>query len=107
MNQPYPLNDSEKQALGYLEEVIDPEIGLNVVDLGLIYSITVLDSAHAINVRMTLTTQFCPMGASIVGSVEETLKEYFPQYEVEVSLTFEPRWDVGMISDAGRSFLER
>jgi len=106
MNQPYLLNESEKQALGYLEEVIDPEIGLNIVDLGLVYSIIVLNSARKINVRMTLTTQFCPMGASIVGSVEETLKEHFPQYEVEVNLTFEPRWDAGMISDAGKAFLD-
>ena|SRR5690606_21363690 len=106
MNHPYSLNETEKQAMEYLKEVIDPEIGLNIVDLGLIYSIIVLESAQTINVTMTLTTQFCPMGASIVGSVEETLKEYFPQYEVEVILTFEPGWDAGMISDAGKAFLE-
>ena len=99
------LSESEQQALHYLNEVIDPEIGLNVVDLGLIYGISVDEEKKAIRVTMTLTTQFCPMGASIVGSVEETLKDYFPGYEVEVDLVYEPRWNADMISEEGKAFL--
>jgi len=100
------LNEAEKEALRYLREVIDPEIGLNIVDLGLVYALSVNEEAKAIQVNMTLTTQFCPMGAFIVGSVEETLKDYFPGYDVEVELVFEPRWDAGMISEGGKAFLE-
>ena len=99
------LNEAEKQALGYLHEVIDPEIGLNIVDLGLVYALSIEEEKKAIKVKMTLTTQFCPMGASIVGSVEETLKDYFPRYGVEVDLVFDPRWDAEMISEAGKAFL--
>src|SRR5690606_30680264 len=82
------------------------EIGLNIVDLGLVYALSVNEEAKAIQVNMTLTTQFCPMGAFIVGSVEETLKDYFPGYDVEVELVFEPRWDAGMISEGGKAFCE-
>lgn len=100
------LNDTEKQALEHLHEVIDPEIELNIVDLGLVYSLSVSGETKAISVEMTLTTQFCPMGASIVGSVEETLKDYFPDYTVNVELVFDPPWSAEMISDEGNSFLE-
>lgn len=99
------LSEMEQQALGHLCEVIDPEIGLNIVDLGLVYALSVDEEKKAFKVKMTLTTQFCPMGASIVGSVEETLKDYFPGYNAEVDLVFEPKWDAGMISEEGKAFL--
>lgn len=99
------LSETEQQALHYLREVIDPEIGLNIVDLGLIYGISVDEEKKAIRVTMTLTTQFCPMGASIEGSVEETLKDYYPGHEVEVDLVYEPRWNADMISEEGKAFL--
>lgn len=99
------LSHAEKLALDCLYEVIDPEIGLNIVDLGLVYGLTMEEKRKNIRVVMTLTTQFCPMGASIVGSVEETLKDYLPDHEVEVALVYEPRWNAHMISEEGRAFL--
>lgn len=98
-------SEKEQQALYYLREVIDPEIGLNIVDLGLVYGISVDEEKKAIAIKMTLTTQFCPMGASIVGSVEETLKDYFKGHGVEVDLVYEPRWNADMISEEGKAFL--
>lgn len=106
MINPSDLKVTEKQALDYLHEVIDPEIGLNIVDLGLVYALSIDGDAKAIQVRMTLTSQFCPMGDSILKSVEETLNDYYPDYKAEVDLVFEPSWDTGMISEAGRAFLE-
>jgi len=100
------LNEAEKEALQYLREVIDPEIGLNVVDLGLVYALVINGDTKTAYLEMTLTTPFCPMGASIVGSVEETLKDNLPGYDVEVELVFEPRWNGEMISEAGKAFLE-
>lgn len=91
------------QVKQHLKEIIDPEIGLNIVDLGLVYGIK-LDQ-NAIQITMTLTTQYCPMGTSIVESVEEVLKESYPDHAVEVSLTFEPRWNAAMISAEGKAFL--
>lgn len=99
------LSETEQQAIHWLREVIDPEIGLNIVELGLIYALSIDEETKAIRVKMTLTTQFCPMGASIAGSVEETLKDYFPGQEVEVELVYEPRWNADMISEEGKAFL--
>lgn len=99
------LSELERRALVHLHEVIDPEIGLNIVDLGLVYGLSMEEEKRNIQVTMTLTTQFCPMGAAIVGSVEETLREYFPDHDVDVELVFEPSWDAGMISPEGRAFL--
>jgi len=97
----------EKQAMEYLHEVRDPEIGLNIVDLGLVYGINMDQLKEEIQITMTLTTQFCPMGTSIVESVEETLKEYIPDYKVKVLLTFDPKWNADMISETGKAFLDR
>lgn len=100
------LKELEKKALDCLHEVIDPEIGLNIVDLGLIYAVSLKQEARIIQVKMTLTTQFCPMGGSIIQSVEETLNEYFPDYQTDVDLIFEPPWDASMISEEGEAFLD-
>ena len=92
-------------ALAALESVEDPEIGLNVVDLGLIYQIDFEDSA--IFISMTLTTQFCPMGESITGAVKRVLENTFINSVVQLTLTFEPPWNYEMISKDGKIFLNR
>lgn len=94
-------------ALAALETVYDPEIGLNVVDLGLIYQILFDDGANEIECTMSLTTQFCPMGEAITTGVSETLAGAFPGYNVSIRLTFDPPWNYDRISEAGREFLKR
>ena len=105
MINPFDLTRREKLALEHLQEVIDPEIGLNIVDLGLVYALTMDEQAKTIQVQMTLTTRFCPMGDSILKSVEETLNDHYPDYAAEVDLVFDPSWDVEMISEEGKTFL--
>ncbi len=102
-------NDSIKSSVAItgLYNVIDPEIGLNVVDLGLIYQIDFDDDAKQIHTTMTLTTQFCPMGDSIVSNVINSLGESYPDYEPHVNLTFEPPWNHSRISPEGEAFLNR
>jgi len=92
-------------ALAALENVIDPEIGLNVVDLGLIYEIDFDEGGTGIVVTMTLSTPFCPMGESITGAVERLLQDTFTGAVVLVKLTFEPPWSYERISEAGKKFL--
>ena len=94
-------------ALAALQNVEDPEIGLNIVDLGLVYQIDFDETAMKVFCTMTLTTQFCPMGESITNAVKENLKLSFPEYEPIVELTFSPPWDHEMISEAGQEFLNR
>lgn len=90
-----------------LKEVDDPEIGLNVVDLGLIYELNFMEADKQILCNMTLTTQFCPMGESIVDHVQQALQEVFPDHVVHLNLTFEPRWNREFISEEGLQFLNR
>lgn len=100
-------NDKDKceLALGVLKYVLDPEIGLNVVDLGLIYQIDFDDADRKVYTTMTLTTQFCPMGESIVDGVTRALESTFKDSEIKVSLTFSPPWSQANISEEGVRFL--
>lgn len=94
-------------ALAALESVYDPEIGLNVVDLGLIYQLDFDEEYNKIYCSMTLTTQFCPMGESITSGVTAALQSTFKGYEVTVNLSFDPPWNYDLISDAGKLFLNQ
>jgi len=94
-------------ALAGLYDVYDPEIGLNVVDLGLIYQIDFDEKEKSIAASMTLTTQFCPMGESITADVTRSLASTFKEYQVNVDLTFDPPWNADRISAEGQEFLNR
>ena len=102
-------NDNEKnnQALDALKNVIDPEIGLNVVDLGLIYQIDYDEAVKKVYCSMTLTTRFCPMGESISRGVINALKRTFPAYDVDVKVIFDPPWNSKRITDKGREILNQ
>lgn len=90
-----------------LQNVMDPEIGLNVVDLGLIYQIDFDETNLKIYVAMTLTTQFCPMGESISAAVRRALENTFTDMEVQLEITFDPPWSHERISQEGQIFLNQ
>lgn len=94
-------------ALIALKDVLDPEVGLNVADLGLIYSLNFNEDKNHIFVIMTLTTQFCPMGESIRDNVKQTIEGLFRGYNVDIDVVFDPPWSMELISEEGRKFLER
>ena len=73
-----------------LRGVIDPELGLSVVELGLIYGVTVDDGR--VRVRMTLTAPGCPLHAVMPGWVREAVRGIPGVREAEVDLTFDPPW---------------
>lgn len=94
-------------ALASLQHVIDPEIGLNVVDLGLIYQLDFDENNKIVFASMTLTTQFCPMGESIKDGVMQALQQTFPNHQIKVEVVFDPPWSHERISEAGQEFLNR
>ena len=94
---------TEAEVMNTLRYVIDPEIGLNIVDLGLVYDIIIEEAM--ITITMTLTTPGCPMHSSIMGWVENQVKALEPGYEVFVNLVWEPRWTPDMMSDEARQML--
>ncbi len=102
------LNNSsieEGIAISALEHVLDPEIGLSVIDLGLIYDLSFDRIKSELAVTMTLTTEMCPMGESIARNVESSLKQYFNDYSIIVNLVFEPKWSSDNISEKGKIIL--
>ncbi len=84
------------QVRAALVDVIDPELGINVVDLGLIYNVKI--DEKKISVDMTLTTPGCPLAGLLAGNVEQALREAFPNMDVEVSLVWDPPWTPDMLS---------
>lgn len=95
---PVPGADEIRDAM---RAVIDPEVGMNVVDLGLVYGIEV--SPQRIHVRMTMTTPACPMGSFIVDQARAVLQEAAPGVEeIDVELVWEPPWDSSMMSDEAK-----
>jgi metal-sulfur cluster biosynthetic enzyme len=95
------------KALSALHHVIDPEIGLNIVDLGLLYQIDFDEGNKIIFISMTLTTQFCPMGDSIRSSAGQAMQLAFPEYTIDLELVFDPPWTRERISEEGLQFLNR
>lgn len=78
--------------------VFDPEIGLNIVDLGLVYDIAVND--NTIDLDMTLTSPGCPVGPQIIYDVKQTLRRHFPEMNViNVNIVWNPFWSPEMMSD--------
>jgi metal-sulfur cluster biosynthetic enzyme len=102
MSLPTVLN--EQTVLEVLRQVIDPEIGCNVVDLGLIYAIAIAESKVA--VQMTLTTPGCPMGESIAQGAQWALLNIAGVEEAEVEVVWDPPWNPGMMTDIGRAAIE-
>jgi metal-sulfur cluster biosynthetic enzyme len=94
---------TEDQVLEALKTVIDPEIGINIVDLGLVYNIILKE--EQITIDMTLTTKGCPMHNSMPGWVKESLAQLAPSAEVKVNLVWKPAWSPELMSDAARKQL--
>ena len=88
-----------------LRNVYDPETGLSVVDLGLIYAVEVRPEAGAVEVSMTFTTPACPAGGAMLDGVERAVRALPGVSDVEVQVTFEPRWTPERISADGRAQL--
>lgn len=94
-----PLNADHLRDI--LRTVNDPEVGVNIVDLGLVYDVTV--TPGRVHVLMTMTSPACPMGEMILDEVEATLSARLPaSTELDLELTFEPPWDPSRMSDKAR-----
>ena len=84
-----------------LRQVYDPEIPVNVYDLGLIYEIAV-DEGHQVNIKMTLTAPNCPIADVVVESVAEAVRDVPGVVDVAIELVFEPVWDKDMMSEEAK-----
>ncbi|HET9339029.1 MAG TPA: metal-sulfur cluster assembly factor [Casimicrobiaceae bacterium] len=88
--------------LAAIATVIDPEAGMNVVDLGLIYD-AALDGDR-VSITMTMTTPACPVGDYLADAVRDAVAGRYPSLEsVDVTITFDPPWTPDRMSDAARA----
>ena len=87
----------EESMMGALENVIDPELGIDIVNLGLVYGVHLDEDGNA-GVEMTLTSMGCPMGPQIVDQVKTALSELPEVKETEVNIVWNPPWDKDKMS---------
>jgi len=88
-----------------LHHVLDPEIGVNIVDLGLVYRIEV--EGRRARITMTMTSPTCPLGDYLKDFVTSAIRQHVPDVvDVDVNLAWEPPWDPAMMSDEARRQLD-
>ena len=94
-----------RKVLEALKNVYDPEIPVNIVDLGLVYGVDVDDKGN-VRIRLTLTAPGCPVAGLVIMQAEEMVKQYVPEAkDVRVELVFDPPWDPRRITPEGRKIL--
>lgn len=87
-----------------LRQVVDPEVALTIVDVGLVYGVTVTNKR--VHVLMTMTSAACPVTDVIVGDVEAELDKVVPaDFQIDVELVWEPPWETDRMSSRAKSFM--
>jgi FeS assembly SUF system protein len=95
------VRDMEEQVVAALRTCFDPEIPVNIYELGLIYKIDV-SPAGEVKVRMTLTSPACPVAGSLPGEVEAKIRAIAGVLAAKVELVWDPPWDKDRMSEAAR-----
>ena len=86
-----------------LKHIYDPEVGINIVDMGLIYSLDIADSK--VDVTMTLTSPGCPAGPQILSQVDSAIKALEGVEDVDIKVVWSPPWSPDMLSEEARDQL--
>lgn len=100
-----PHYSLKMKAIQALYGVKDPELNINIVDLGLVYDIYVNEALKQVSVQMTLSTRSCPMGGIITNHARVAIEDELHGYDAEVELVWEPKWNYDNISAEGRAAL--
>ena len=94
---------TEDAVFGAIKEIIDPEVGINIVDMGLIYGVDVEDDT--VNVTMTLTSPGCPAGGQIVNGTQHVTQQLEGVEEVNINVVWTPRWTPEMMTEEAKDEL--
>ena len=94
-----------EQIRNSLKQCMDPEIPINIVDMGLIYGIDV-SANNDVNIKMTMTTQGCPLHETLVSDVTRYAKKVPGVNKVQVNIVWDPPWSIDKMSDEARSMLK-
>lgn len=100
---------TEDMVRAALKNVIDPEIGLDIINLGLVYKIDVLDEGRKVSIDMTLTTPACPAGPQIIEQARQEIRTLGDVYknleDVNINLVWTPFWNPSMMTEEAREEL--
>ncbi|MCU7376132.1 iron-sulfur cluster assembly protein [Paucibacter sp. O1-1] len=107
MNTPFPYSgpeDLRQPLVDALSRVVDPEVAMSIVDVGLIYGVEV--GADKVHVRLTMTSAACPVADVIIDEVEAELDRVVPAaLAIEVELVWEPPWSTDRMSERAKRFM--
>ena len=95
------MSDIKSKVIEVVKKIYDPEIPVNIYELGLIYKIDV-DEKNKVNVDMTLTSPNCPVAESLPNEVKENIKTVEGDSDVNLNLVWEPPWDKDKMSEAAK-----
>ena len=95
------MSDIKSKVIEEIKKVYDPEIPVNIYELGLIYKIEV-DEKNKVNVDMTLTSPNCPVAESLPKQVKDTIMKVAGVSDVNLNLVWEPPWDKDKMSEAAK-----
>ena len=95
------MSDIKNQVIEEVKKIYDPEIPVNIYELGLIYKVEV-DEKNKVNIDMTLTSPNCPVAESLPNEVKENIKKVEGVSDVNLNLLWEPPWDKDKMSEAAK-----
>ena len=95
------MSDIKNKVIEEIKKIYDPEIPVNIYELGLIYKI-VVDEKNKVNIDMTLTSPNCPVAESLPNEVKENIKKIDGVSDVDLNLVWEPPWDKDKMSEAAK-----
>ena len=95
------MSDIKNKVIEEIKKIYDPEIPVNIYELGLIYKIDV-DEKNNVNIDMTLTSPNCPVAESLPNEVKENIKKVEGVSDVNLNLVWEPPWDKDKMTEAAK-----
>ncbi len=95
------IQDLREKVIQQLRDCYDPEIPVNIYDMGLVYDVDIQENGF-VSIQMTLTSPACPVAGSLPIEVEERVKSIPEVHSVQVDLVWEPPWTPDMLSDAAK-----
>ena len=95
------MSDIKSKIIERIKKIYDPEIPVNIYELGLIYKLEI-DDKNKVNVDMTLTSPNCPVAESLPNQVKENIMKVIGVSEVDLKLVWEPPWDKDKMSEAAK-----
>ena len=96
---------TKSELIEALQEVVDPEIDMNIVDLGLVYGLDWDEEKGHVHVNLTLTSPGCPLGPEIIREIKREMRDFEDVLSVDVDLVWKPLWHPSMMSDFAKDEL--